>query len=128
VSDSVQPAYPRRQARSCTAGASLAVSHLRHTFASLLLQQGVSPAYVQRQLGHASIQMTVDTYEKWLPMGNKAAVDALDSPSGSKVVPNASHAGAGDETIRGNPQATRRGRTGDLLVRNLSRELLAECG
>src|SRR5262249_35256520 len=50
---------------------------LRHTFASLLLQQGASPAYVQRQLGHASIQLTVDTYGKWLPMGNKAAVDGL---------------------------------------------------
>jgi hypothetical protein len=111
VSDSLQPAYPRRQARSRTAGASLAVSHLRHTFASLLLQQGVSPAYVQRQLGHASIQLTVDTY------GNKAAVDALDSPSGCKVVGNVSHAGAGDETIQGNPQATRRSRTGDLLIR-----------
>ncbi len=86
MSDSSQSAYPRRQARSCTAGASLAASHLRHTFASLLLQQGVSPAYVQRQLGHASIQLTVDTYGKWLPMGNKAAVEALDSPSGSKVV------------------------------------------
>ncbi|TDI45724.1 MAG: hypothetical protein E2P00_03090 [Acidobacteria bacterium] len=46
--------------------------------ASLLLQQGESPAYVQRQLGHASIQLTVDTYGKWLPMGNKAAVDRLD--------------------------------------------------
>jgi integrase len=54
---------------------------LRHTFASLLLQQGESPAYVQRQLGHASIQLTVDTYGKWLPMGNKAAVDALDDES-----------------------------------------------
>ena len=49
---------------------------LRHTFASLLLQQGESPAYVQRQLGHASIQLTVDTYGRWLPMGNKAAVDS----------------------------------------------------
>jgi hypothetical protein len=71
---------------------------------------------VQRQLGHASIQLTVDTYGKWLPMGNKAAVDALDSPSGSKVVPNASYAGAGDETIQGNPPATGRGRTDDLLI------------
>ena len=62
---------------------------LRHTFASLLLQQGESPAYVQRQLGHASIKLTVDTYGKWLPMGNKAAVDRLDDSSGSKVV--ASH-------------------------------------
>jgi len=52
---------------------------LRHTFASLLLQQGESPVYVQRQLGHASIKLTVDTYGKWLPMGNKAAVDRLDT-------------------------------------------------
>ena len=61
---------------------------LRHTFASLLLQQGESPAYVQRQLGHASIKLTVDTYGKWLPMGNKAAVDRLDDKqgSGSKLV------------------------------------------
>ena len=59
---------------------------LRHTFASLLLQQGESAAYVQRQLGHASIKLTVDTYGKWLPMGNKAAVDRPDDASGSKVV------------------------------------------
>jgi integrase len=60
---------------------------LRHTYASLMLQQGESPAYVQRQLGHASIQLTVDTYGKWLPMGNKAAVDRLDDyQSGSKMV------------------------------------------
>jgi integrase len=59
---------------------------LRHTFASLLLQQGESPAYVQRKLGHASIQLTVDTYGKWLPLGNKAAVNGLDEESGSKVV------------------------------------------
>ncbi len=62
------------------------VHSLRHTVASLLLQQGESPVYVQRQLGHASITLTVDTYGRWLPMGNKAAVDRLDAPSGSKVV------------------------------------------
>jgi integrase len=70
---------------------------LRHTFASLLLQQGESPAYVQRQLGHASIQLTVDTYGRWLPMGNKAAVDCLDDAtpgtSGSKVVANPTFGG-----------------------------------
>jgi len=59
---------------------------LRHSFASLLLQHGESPAYIQRQLGHASIQLTVDTYGKWLPMGNKAAVNRLDDGTGSKVV------------------------------------------
>jgi hypothetical protein len=61
---------------------------LRHTFASLLLQQGESAVYVQRQLGHASIKLTIDTYGKWLPMGNKAAVDRLDDASGSNVVAN----------------------------------------
>jgi len=51
---------------------------LRHTFASLLLQAGESPAYVQAQLGHGSITLTVDLYGKWLPQTNKAAVDRLD--------------------------------------------------
>jgi len=69
---------------------------LRHTFASLLLQQGESPVYVQRQLGHASITLTVDTYGRWLPMGNKAAVDRLDEATGSKLV--ATVAGAGRST------------------------------
>jgi len=50
---------------------------LRHTFASILIAEGKSPAYVQAQLGHASITLTVDTYGKWLPRGDKAAVDSL---------------------------------------------------
>ena len=59
---------------------------LRHTFASLLLRDGVSPAYVQRQLGHSSIKLTVDLYGKWLPMANKAAVDRLDDATPTQVV------------------------------------------
>lgn len=51
---------------------------LRHTFASILIAEGKSPAYVQAQLGHKSITMTVDTYGKWLPQGDKAAIDSLD--------------------------------------------------
>jgi len=39
---------------------------LRHTYASLMLQAGESPIYVRRQLGHASIKLTVDTYSNWL--------------------------------------------------------------
>jgi integrase len=38
------------------------IHDLRHTFASLLLQQGELIVYVKEQLGHASIQITVDTY------------------------------------------------------------------
>lgn len=59
---------------------------LRHTYASSLLSDGVSPAYVQRQLGHSSIKLTVDLYGRWLPMENKGAVDRLDDvETGSKV-------------------------------------------
>jgi integrase len=51
---------------------------LRHTFASLLLQQGESPVYVKEQMGHSSIQVTVDLYGHLIPGGNKQAVDRLD--------------------------------------------------
>ena len=78
---------------------------LRHSFASLLLQQRESPAYVQRQLGHASIQLTVDTYGKWLPMGNKAAVDRLDDQSGSKMVATRGFEGLGTVEVSENDGA-----------------------
>ena len=53
---------------------------LRHTFASLLLQQGESPVYVKEQMGHSSIQVTVDLYGHLIPGSNKQAVDRLDNP------------------------------------------------
>ena len=34
----------------------------RHTFATLLLNQGESPVYVKDQMGHSSIKITVDVY------------------------------------------------------------------
>ncbi len=64
---------------------------LRHTYASLMLQQGESLKYVQKQLGHASIQITSDLYGDWLDIEGKGAVDRLDgdfssvSGSGSKT-------------------------------------------
>lgn len=51
---------------------------LRHTFASLLISQGESLPYVRDQLGHHSIQITVDTYGHLVPGGNRQAVDRLD--------------------------------------------------
>jgi integrase len=41
---------------------------LRHTYASRLISAGVSPEFVRRQLGHASIVITLDLYGRWLPM------------------------------------------------------------
>lgn len=50
---------------------------LRHTYASLLLQAGEAPIYVKEQLGHSSIQVTVDLYGHIRPGQNRAAVDRL---------------------------------------------------
>jgi integrase len=46
----------------------------------LLIQQGESLTYVKEQMGHHSIQITVDTYGHLIPGSNKQAVDRLDSP------------------------------------------------
>jgi integrase len=50
---------------------------LRHTFASLLLQNGEPLTYVKEQLGHASIKMTVDVYGHLVPGANRQAVNRL---------------------------------------------------
>ena len=52
---------------------------VRHTYATLLLVDGVSPAYVQEQLGHSSIELTVGTYGRWLRKKAPGAVDRLDA-------------------------------------------------
>jgi len=52
---------------------------LRHTFGSLLIQDGASLAYVKDQMGHSSIQVTVDTYGHLIPGADIAWVDRLDS-------------------------------------------------
>jgi len=54
------------------------IHDLRHTFASLLIQAGQSLAYIRDQMGHHSIQVTVDIYGHLVPGGNKDAVDGLD--------------------------------------------------
>ena len=51
---------------------------LRHTFGSLLIQDGATLAYVKEQMGHSSIQVTVDIYGHLVPGANVAFVDRLD--------------------------------------------------
>ena len=52
---------------------------LRHTFGSQLLQKGASVVYVKEQMGHSSIQVTVDTYGHLVPSANVGFVDRLDA-------------------------------------------------
>jgi len=56
---------------------------IRHTFASLLLTNGEGVTYVKEQLGHSSIQMTVDIYGHLVPGSNRDAVNRLDSSNSS---------------------------------------------
>lgn len=58
---------------------SLGMHTLRHTFASLLIAHGESIKYVSRQLGHASIQITADTYGHLFRETSIAAMGRLDA-------------------------------------------------
>jgi len=50
----------------------------RHTHASLMLKQGVHPKIVQERLGHASIQITLDTYSHVTPGLQQAAAESFE--------------------------------------------------
>lgn len=58
---------------------SLRFHDLRHTYASLLLANGAPMKYVQHQLGHSSIKMTMDLYTHLLPEVNEQCVNLLDN-------------------------------------------------
>jgi len=50
----------------------------RHTHASLMLKQGIHSKIVQERLGHASIQITLDTYSHVAPGLQQAAANRFD--------------------------------------------------
>ena len=58
---------------------SLRFHDLRHTYASLLLANGAPMKYVQHQLGHSSIKMTMDLYTHLLSEVNEQCVNLLDN-------------------------------------------------
>ncbi len=52
---------------------------LRHTYATLLLARGTHPTYVQKSLGHASVQLTLDTYSHWMPSMGRSTAEGIDA-------------------------------------------------
>jgi hypothetical protein len=69
---------------------------MRHTFASLLLQDGVPITYVSRQLGHKDSSITLRVYAHWLPDPlQEKLVNRLDDhphPSATQTQPEAMNA------------------------------------
>ncbi len=69
---------------------------LRHTYVALLLEQGENVKFIQSQVGHASIQTTLDRYGHLMPETNASVGERLDETlgfrwsdqKGSKTVAN----------------------------------------
>ncbi len=50
---------------------------LRHTAATLMLEQGVHPKVVQERLGHSDITLTLNTYSHVLPSMQESAAEKM---------------------------------------------------
>ncbi len=55
---------------------------LRHTCATLLLQQSVNPKFVQELLGHGDVSLTLNVYSHILPDMGDTAAGAMDDALG----------------------------------------------
>ena len=96
---------------------------LRHTFGSLLIQDGASLAHVKEQMGHSSIQITVDTYGHLIPGANINWIDGLDR----KTSPQQNATPAQLEVLQEEPESLEvvdrvgergRNRTYNLLIKS----------
>ena len=76
---------------------------LRHTYASVLINQGESIKYVSRQLGHASIQITADLYGHLFRETSVAAMRRLGD-----AIPSSKHPA---EPAEGRKETTEHGGT-----------------
>ena len=65
---------------------------LRHTYASLLIEQGENIKYIQSQLGHSSPTVTLNVYAHLMKSVNQEAACRLENTifqtNGSKMVAN----------------------------------------
>jgi integrase len=61
----------------------------RHTFATLTIMAGANPAWVGRQMGHASLRMTLDVYAKWIDRSDegreRARASGAFNPVGART-------------------------------------------
>jgi integrase len=72
------PGYFKPAARAAGLPATLRFYDLRHMAASLLIREGASVKAVQRQLGHATASITLDTYGHLFPDELDALAERLE--------------------------------------------------
>jgi integrase len=66
----------------------------RHTYATMMLMAGMTPAFCAKQLGH-SVEMFLRTYSKWIDGGrNDVEMGKLEGLLTSPIVPRASNSEA----------------------------------
>jgi hypothetical protein len=70
----------RRFQRICSAAGlpKLRVYDLRHTHASLLINEGVHPKKISERLGHSSIKLTMDTYGHLFEGSDRDSADKVE--------------------------------------------------
>lgn len=85
---------------------------LRHTAATLMLGAGVHPKIVSERLGHATIAITMDTYQHVSPSMQRAAASAMGailSPARRQAPPKGDKIG-GKAASGGQPQKSKKTR------------------
>jgi integrase len=55
----------------------LSPNAMRHTFAVTHILDGCNPKWLQQQMGHSSIKITLDTYGKWFDLQDHAQADKI---------------------------------------------------
>ncbi len=97
-----QPALRRAELRQ------IRFHDLRHTYASLLINNNENIKYISEQMGHASVQITLDRYGHLFPNAKREAVMRLEKslfPPKAEPVANAQHDAQGRPDEPDNPGA-----------------------
>jgi integrase len=60
------------------------IYHTRHTYASILLTSGENPAWIAKQMGHATVAVLLKRYARWIPEEDPGLKARLEEKFGGK--------------------------------------------
>jgi integrase len=73
----VEREFQRVLRQAGLANRGLSPNAMRHTFAVTHVLDGCNPKWLQQQMGHSSIKITLDTYGKWFDLQDHAQADKI---------------------------------------------------